>query len=88
MFYCWFSEKNGRSGESIRLNFYPSDMILDMDHTEMTLAPDKVEKYVDEDYFNMENEEDKKRFDYLCSLEVSKITFTRVVNDFSCKYLV
>ena len=49
---------------------------------------DKVEKYVDEDYFNMENEEDKKRFDYLCSLEVSKITFTRVVNDFSCKYLV
>ena len=88
MFYCWFSEKSGRSGESIRLNFYPSDMILDMDHTEMTLAPDKVEKYVDEDYFNMENEEDKKRFDYLCSLEVSKITFTRVVNDFSCKYLV
>ena len=88
MFYCWFSEKNGHSGESIRLNFYPSDMILDMDHTEMTLAPDKVEKYVDEDFFNMENEEDKKRFDYLCSLEVSKITFTRVVNDFSCKYLV
>ena len=51
-------------------------------------AVEGVKKYVDEDFFNMENEEDKKRFDYLCSLEVSKITFTRVVNDFSCKYLV
>lgn len=87
-FYCWFSEKNGRSSDSIRLDFLPSDIVLDMDHAEMTLDPDKVEKYIDEDYFDMDKEEDKKRFNYLSNLEISKITFTRVVDDFAYKYLV
>lgn len=87
-FYCWFSEKNGRSSDSIRLDFLPSDIVLDMDHAEMTLDPDKIERYIDEDYFDMDKEEDKKRFNYLSNLEISKITFTRVVDDFAYKYLV
>ena len=86
--YFWFNDKSGRSSDSIRLEFIPSDIILDMDHAEMTLDPAKVEKYVDEDYFDMEKPEEKKRYEYLCGLEITKITFTRVVDEFTYKYLV
>ena len=54
----------------------------------MTLDPSKVEKYVDEDYFDMEKPEDKKRYEYLRNLEITKITFTRVIDDYTYKYLV
>lgn len=86
--YFWFNDKSGRSSDSIRLEFIPSDIILDMDHAEMTLDPAKVEKYVDEDYFDMAKPEEKKRYEYLCGLEITKITFTRVVDEFTYKYLV
>lgn len=86
--YFWFSEKNGRSSDSIRLDFVPSDIVLDMDHAEMTIDPEKVGRYVDEDYFDFDKEEDKKRFEYLKNIEITKITFTRVVEDFAYKYLV
>ena len=58
--YFWFNEKNGRSSGSIRLDFTPADIILDMDHAEMTIDPANVERYVDEDYFDMEKPEEKK----------------------------
>jgi hypothetical protein len=86
--YFWFNDKSGRSGDSIRLDFTPSDIVLDMDHAEMTLDPSKVERYIDEDYFDMDKEEEKKRYEYLCDLKITKITFTRVVEEFSYKYLV
>lgn len=86
--YFWFNDKSGRSSDSIRLDFTPSDIVLDMDHAEMTLDPSKVEKYVDEDYFDMDKAEEKKRYEYLCNLAITKITFTRVVDDFTYKYLV
>lgn len=86
--YCWLSEKSGRSSDSIRLSFIPSDIVLDMDHAEMTLDPNKVERYVDEDYFDMDKPEDKKRYKYLSDIEITKITFSRVVEDFTYKYLV
>ena len=86
--YLWFSAKNGRSGDSIRLAFNPSDIVIDMDHAEMTLDPNLVERYVDEDYFDFEKPEEKARYDYLNELEIVKITFTRVVEDFAYKYLV
>ena len=87
-FYCWFNEKNGRSSDSIRLDFIPADIILDMDHAEMTIDPSNVERYVDEDYFDMDKPEEKQRFEYLNNLEITKISFTRVVDDFAYKYLV
>jgi hypothetical protein len=86
--YFWFSEKNGRGSDSIRLEFIPSDIVLDMDHAEMTLDPEKVERYVDEDYFDFDKPEEKKRYDYLNSVEITKITFSRVVDEFTYKYLV
>lgn len=86
--YLWFNDKSGRSGDAIRLEFVPSDIILDMDHAEMTLDPSKVEKYVDEDYFDKDKPEDKKHYEYLCNLEITKITFTRVIDDYTYKYLV
>lgn len=86
--YVWLNGKNGRSEDSIRIAFVPSDIVLDMDHAEMTLNPDKVERYVDVDYFDMDKPEDKKHYEYLCNLEITKITFTRVIDDFTYKYLV
>lgn len=86
--YVWLNGKNGRSEDSIRIAFVPSDIVLDMDHAEMTLNPDKVERYVDVDYFDMDKPEDKKHYEYLCNLEITKITFTRVIDDYTYKYLV
>lgn len=87
--YVWFNNnKSGHSGDSIRLDFTPSDIVLDMDHAEMTLDPSKAERYIDEDYFDMDKEEERKRYEYLCNLEITKISFTRVVDEFSYKYLV
>lgn len=86
--YVWFNNKSGHSGDSIRLDFTPSDIVLDMDHAEMTLDPSKVERYIDEDYFDMDKEEEKKCYEHLCNLEITKISFTRVVEEFSYKYLV
>ena len=86
--YLWFSAKNGRSSDSIRLSFNPSDIVIDMDHAEMTLDPNLVERYVDEDYFDFEKPDEKARYDYLNEIEITKITFTRVVEDFAYKYLV
>ena len=86
--YVWFNDKSGHSGDSIRLDFTPSDIVLDMDHAEMTLDPSKVERYIDEDYFDMDKEEERKRYENLCNLEITKISFTRVVEEFSYKYLV
>lgn len=86
--YVWFNDKSGRSEDSIRLDFTPSDIVLDMDHAEMTLDPSKAERYIDEDYFDMDKEEERKRYEHLCNLEITKISFTRVVDEFSYKYLV
>lgn len=86
--YQWFSERNGRHSDSIRIEFCPSDIILDIDHSEMTLDPEKVERYVDEDYFDMDNPEQAARYDYLTNVEITKISFERVVNDFAMKYCI
>lgn len=86
--YLWFNSPGGNYKTSIRLTFSPSDVLMDLDAAEMTLDPAKVERYVDEDYFDMDKPEDKKLFEYLTNIEIKKISFERVVNDFSYKYLV
>lgn len=86
--YQWFSGRTGSRNDSIRIDFYPSDIILDIDHSEMTLDPSKVEKYIDEDYFDMDKPEDVARYEHLCNTEITKITFDRVVNDFAMKYCI
>lgn len=86
--YIWFNDKNGRSSESIRLDFNPSDIVLDIDHSEMMLDPSKVERYIDADYFDADKPEEMRRLSYLQNLEISKITFTRMTDDYNYKYLV
>ena len=86
--YIWFNDKNGRSSESIRLDFNPSDIVLDIDHSEMMLDPNKVERYIDADYFDADKPEEMRRLNYLQNLEISKITFTRMTDDYNYKYLV
>ena len=86
--YLWFNTAGGNYKTSIRLTFSPSDVLMDLDAAEMTLDPTKVERYVDEDYYDLDKPEDKKLFDYLSNVEIKKISFERIVNDFSYKYLV
>ena len=86
--YLWFNTPSGNYKTSIRLTFSPSDVLMDLDAAEMTLDPAKVERYVDEDYYDLDKPEDKKLFEYLSNIEIKKISFERVVNDFSYKYLV
>ena len=86
--YLWFSGKTGRGRDSIRVSFKPCDIVFDLDHSEMRLDPSKIDRYVDEDYFDMENPEEKKAYERLCEMEITKISFERVVNDFAYKYLV
>lgn len=86
--YLWFNSAGGNYKTSIRLTFSPSDVLMDLDAAEMTLDPAKVERYVDEDYYDLDKPEDKKLFEYLSNIEIKKISFERIVNDFSYKYLV
>lgn len=90
--YIWCSNTNNRMRggreSSIRFDFIPSDIVFDMEHAEMTLDKELINRYVDEDYFDMDKPEDKARFDYLCNAEIKKMSFVRVVENFSYKYLV
>lgn len=86
--YFWFNGKSGHSGDSMRLSFNPSDIVIDMDHAEMTLDPSLVDRYIDEDYFDMDKPEQKTRYEYLCNVLITKITFVKVVEDFAYKYIV
>ena len=45
--YLWFYIRDGRRDKSIRLNFRPCDVVFDIDHAEITIDPEKVERYVD-----------------------------------------
>lgn len=83
--YQWFTFK-GRRNISVRFDFAPSDINVDLDKSEMTIDPKLVNRYVDEDYFNMDREDDKNLCEYLNNIEIAKMTFTREVNEFAFKY--
>jgi hypothetical protein len=83
--YQWFTFK-GKRNISVRFDFSPSDVNIDFDKTEMTIDPRVVNRYVDEDYFNMDRDEDKQLYKYLNNIEISKMVFTREVNEFAFKY--
>jgi hypothetical protein len=83
--YQWFTFK-GKRNISVRFDFSPSDVNIDFDKTEMTIDPRVVNRYVDEDYFNMDRDEDKQLYEYLNNIEISKMIFTREVNEFAFKY--
>lgn len=87
--YIWLNGKNNDGVDSMRIAFIPSDIIFDMDHAEMTLNPEMlVERFVDRDYFDMDKPEEAKHFEYLMNVEITKISFTRVADEFTYKYLV
>lgn len=87
--YIWLNGKNNDGVDSMRIGFVPSDIVFDMDHAEMTLNPEKLfERFVDRDYFDMDKPEEAKHFEYLMNVEITKISFTRVADEFTYKYLV
>ena len=86
--YLWFYLRKGRDNKAIRLDFRPCDVVFDMDHAEITLDPEKVERYVDEDDFKMDDADDKALYDYLCNLPITKINLVRKVMNPMLKYMV
>lgn len=80
-----------KSRESVRFDFIPSDIVMDIDRAEMTLDPDKVRIYISacDDWDDDDvKPEVKERLKYLSELTITKMSFTREVNDFAYKYLV
>lgn len=87
--YLWTHPiENRRTYENIRIDFAGTDVVLDLDRAEMTIKPDKVNCHVDDDYFDMDNAEEKARYDYLCGLSITKVTLERVKEVNTYKYLV
>ena len=86
--YLWFYLRKGRDNKAIRLDFRPCDVVFDMDHAEITLDPEKVERYVDEDDFKMDDADDKALYDYLRNLPITKINLVRKVTNPMLKYMV
>lgn len=84
----WFHNTRNNNDNSVRLDFYPCDVAYDIDHAEITLDPSKVERYVDEDDFNMENDEDKARYEHLCTVPIAKVIFVRRTDNPMLKYMV
>lgn len=86
--YFWFQCEKKPNDKSMRLDFRPCDVVFDIDHAEITLAPDKVERYIDEDDFNMDDADDKARYEYLRKVPIKKITFVRKMEHPMFKYMV
>lgn len=86
--YYWFGGKIGNHDSAIRIDFTPTDIIVDLDHSEMTIDPSLVDKYIDEDEFDLDNEKDREIYEYLKNLEIKKISFHKVTDDFASKYLI
>ena len=84
----WFYVRKGTENKGIRLDFRPCDVVFDLDHAEITLAPDKIERYVDEDDFNADNEESRAMYEYLCNIPIVKVVFTRKNANPMMKYIV
>lgn len=85
--YYWFCEPKTGS-KLIRLSFEPTDIVMDMENAQMFLPPELVEKYVDEDDFYLDKPDDKARYDYICGLDLVKLTFIRKLSRNKLKYLV
>lgn len=86
--YIWGYFPN-KTRDSIRFDFNPSDIVMDIDKAEMTINPDNVRIYINDDYdYEDAKPEVKERYDYLNSLTIRKMSFAREVNDFAYKYLV
>lgn len=86
--YLWFYLRKGKDNKAIRLDFRPCDVTFDMDHAEITIDPEKVERYVDEDDFKMDDADDKALYDYLCNLPIAKLSLVRKVLNPMMKYMV
>lgn len=86
--YFWFEGKIGSHRNAIRLDFIPANIVVDLDHSEMTIDPSLVDRYVDEDYFDLDDEKEKEIYEYLKDLEIKKVSFHKVSDDFASKYLI
>lgn len=88
--YIWFNGDNNiyRGNDSIRIDFCPSDMYVDFSSGETTIDLDKIHKFIDEDYFDMNEPGAKAKYEYLNNNPIVKISFERIVEDFTYKYLV
>lgn len=85
--YYWFADPK-TSSKLIRLDFEPADVVIDVEHGEMTLAPELVDRYVDEDDFDMDNPDSKARYEYLREIPLVKLMFVRKASRNRLKYMV
>ena len=88
MDYFWCHGKNDRDDESIRIEFRPCDVTIDIDHSAITIDPSLVDRHIDEDDFDMDDPDDKARYERLLCMPIRSIVFTRKRSRNSYKYTV
>ena len=86
--YFWCHGKNDRDDESIRIEFRPCDVTIDIDHSAITIDPSLVDRHIDEDDFDMDDPDDKARYERLLCMPIRSIVFTRKRSRNSYKYTV
>lgn len=87
--YVWVSNVgNTGNNRSLRLDFVPTDVEVDLEQGAMVLDPAKASRYIDSDYFDMDKPEDQQAFEWISNTPIESIVMTRVINDFNYKYCV
>lgn len=82
----WFTD-NLKSINSFRMDFRPSDINIDINKGLISLDPSKVQRYLDDDDFDMfSDEEIADKMSEAKARPITKITFTRIVNHYGNKY--
>ena len=74
--------------DAVRIEFDPDDIEIDTESGCMTIDPSVVDCWVDEGYFDLDDAEDKKAYEHLCSIRPTSIVFMRKANTHSNKYMV
>ncbi|MBQ0014718.1 MAG: AAA family ATPase [Oscillospiraceae bacterium] len=81
--------EDARGVNSLRIDFVPSDIVIDVNNSEMTIDPEKVRRYVDEDDFNLNDPKEKAQYESLCDMPIVKISFVKSrKNELLYKYIV
>lgn len=73
----WLDARDTNYNCPVRISFYPSDIVPDSNHNCLIVDPSRVSRYVDEDYFEMNDPKEKELYDYLCNAAIKKVAFVK-----------
>ncbi len=87
MAYIYTYPETGRRN-LMRFTFSPTNAVLDIETGDITIEPNLVDVYVDEDYFDLDIEKEKAQYEHLCGLHLAKVVMTKTPDTVEYKYMV